>query len=362
MTRDRFQLEPFGRPRKPVNVIGKLRNRSRLFVARLDRLAQRRPLAPSARQSDRRGAIWPRRDGESRARARDAPRRGPVGVSRVLGDRASPGPRRRGGQGARGRVRRSGGVPAEIGRALGRTHDGLVRGHVQRVGEARARDAAPPRARRGDVDARPHTAPRDPAGALPPVCTSVEMVHPANVSTLEARAALARLVGEMTDATRRGMLWNAACVPLTMPLMLTPISNFPAYWFGWRAWTQRRASGAGRALRRVVEMSGGADAWRARERLEGMGGGESPSAMRRGRFVGGWSRRNRASASTAVGRTATTGRAVASSARRGEPPRRCSSCRARCSTTRAARSRPRVESLEVGVGSRRSSGRCTRRG
>ena len=94
-----------------------------------------------------------------------------------------------------------------------------------------------------------------PLGALPPVCTSVEMVHPANVSTLEARAALARLVGEMTDATRRGMLWNAACVPLTMPLMLTPISNFPAYWFGWRAWTQRRASGAGRALRRVVEMS-----------------------------------------------------------------------------------------------------------
>ena len=56
-----------------------------------------------------------------------------------------------------------------------------------------------------------------PLGALPPVCTSVEMVHPANVSTLEARAALARLVGEMTDATRRGMLWNAACVPLTMP-------------------------------------------------------------------------------------------------------------------------------------------------
>ena len=36
-----------------------------------------------------------------------------------------------------------------------------------------------------------------------------------------------------------------------MPLMLTPISNVPVYWFGFRAWSTWRASNGGLALRGV---------------------------------------------------------------------------------------------------------------
>ena len=40
-----------------------------------------------------------------------------------------------------------------------------------------------------------------------------------------------------------------------LPLMLTPLSNVPIYWIGWRAWTQMRASKNGVAARDFLASS-----------------------------------------------------------------------------------------------------------
>ena len=55
-----------------------------------------------------------------------------------------------------------------------------------------------------------------------------------------------------TDAVRRRMWWNIVVCPLFLPLMLTPVSNFPIYWFLWRAWNNRRAWQGGTALRHLL--------------------------------------------------------------------------------------------------------------
>ena len=355
MTRDRFQLEPFGRPRKP-NVI---------------------EIAKSIASVRRDSTAW-RSAGHSlrlRVRAIGAVRSGRVAMAsraraamRLGGDRAyhacsvTEHPDRA-AEVAKALAAASVGPEAYLPRSVARWGERTMASFVDTFNAWGKHEP-------GTLRRRAHAAgtwmldripPHEtPLGALPPVCTSVEMVHPANVSTLEARAALARLVGEMTDATRRGMLWNAACVPLTMPLMLTPISNFPAYWFGWRAWTQRRASGAGRALRRVVEMSDvRVAAWRARERLEGWGR-ESPSDETR--EIRRWVVAEKPCERLDRGRSDGDDRACCRAVRAPGASPDGAPRAVRGSTTRAARSRPRVESLEVGVGSRRSSGRCTRRG
>ena len=79
--------------------------------------------------------------------------------------------------------------------------------------------------------------------ALPPACSSVELLYPETAHPEEARRAFRELLTERARAVASRFRRNAfVYVPLTFPLMFTPLSNLPMYWFGWRAFEQRRAA------------------------------------------------------------------------------------------------------------------------
>ena len=65
--------------------------------------------------------------------------------------------------------------------------------------------------------------------------SSVEVAYPqsADVRVVE-RLLRDELLGAKADLTRRRAWRNAAAMPLFLPLMLTPLSNVPIYWIGWR--------------------------------------------------------------------------------------------------------------------------------
>ena len=97
--------------------------------------------------------------------------------------------------------------------------------------------------------------------ALPPACSSVELLYPETAHPEEARAALRELLTERARAVAWRFRRNAfVYVPLTFPLMFTPLSNLPMYWFGWRAFEQRRAAQNANAARRAMETAECADA------------------------------------------------------------------------------------------------------
>lgn len=75
----------------------------------------------------------------------------------------------------------------------------------------------------------------------------------------EMKRRLHDLTTVRTDAVRRRMWWNIAVCPLFLPLMLTPVSNFPIYWFLWRAWNNRRAWQGGTALRHLILLTDDGD-------------------------------------------------------------------------------------------------------
>lgn len=90
---------------------------------------------------------------------------------------------------------------------------------------------------------------------LPQVASSIEVAYPSSLSPAEVREKLNELVGTRTDAMRRSFWFNVIPVGLFMPLMLTPISNVPVYWFSFRAWSTWRASNGGLALRTVLDST-----------------------------------------------------------------------------------------------------------
>lgn len=130
--------------------------------------------------------------------------------------------------------------------------------------------------------------------ALPPACSSVELLYPETAHPEEARRAFREFLTERARAVASRFRRNAfVYVPLTFPLMFTPLSNLPMYWFGWRAFEQRRAARNADAARRAMELAECADAqsadgalWaaadapcaRARAPREGGGGGETHDA------------------------------------------------------------------------------------
>lgn len=100
----------------------------------------------------------------------------------------------------------------------------------------------------------------------------------ASVSLQEVRQQLDNLVGAQTDAMRRSMWWNAVACPIFLPLMLTPVSNLPVYWFGWRAWSNWRAARGGYALRALLDAAApegsllpGVDVFKKCTRVSGSG-------------------------------------------------------------------------------------------
>jgi len=100
---------------------------------------------------------------------------------------------------------------------------------------------------------------------LPAPATSAEVAYPARADLAEVRRQLGHLAGDRADAVRRRMWWNAAAMPLTLPLMLTPMSNLPIYWFAFRVWSTWKGAKGGVALRGLLDSSKGA--------VEGGGGG-----------------------------------------------------------------------------------------
>lgn len=97
---------------------------------------------------------------------------------------------------------------------------------------------------------------------LPAACTSAEVAYSEDADEDDARRALAELATDGVDAARRAYRRNLALMPITLPLFLTPMSNLPVYWLGWRAWEQWRGARAGGELRRVIQTD---DARPARE-------------------------------------------------------------------------------------------------
>lgn len=93
-------------------------------------------------------------------------------------------------------------------------------------------------------------------GGLPPVVSSVEVAYPqsADVRVVE-RLLRDELLGAKADLTRRRAWVNAGVMPLFLPLAVTPLSNVPIYWVGWRAWMQWRASTHGVAARDFLQNS-----------------------------------------------------------------------------------------------------------
>jgi len=91
---------------------------------------------------------------------------------------------------------------------------------------------------------------------LPAACSSVEVVHPESVHPEEAGSALRDLFTERAERVRGRFKLNAFIgVPLTFPLMFTPLSNLPMYWFGWRAYEQRMGAARAAEARKVVERN-----------------------------------------------------------------------------------------------------------
>ena len=102
--------------------------------------------------------------------------------------------------------------------------------------------------------------------ALPNACSSVELVYPESADADDARRALAELLVDRAKAVKSRFRLNAFVgVPLTFPMMFTPLSNLPMYWFGWRAYEQRNAARNADAARRVVERAECAGAHRRRD-------------------------------------------------------------------------------------------------
>ena len=86
--------------------------------------------------------------------------------------------------------------------------------------------------------------------------SSVEVAYPQSADVRVVQRLLhEELLGVEADATRRRAWRNAAVAPLLLPLMLTPLSNVPIYWIGWRAWTQMRASANSVAARDFLRSS-----------------------------------------------------------------------------------------------------------
>jgi hypothetical protein len=111
--------------------------------------------------------------------------------------------------------------------------------------------------------------------ALPNACSSVELVYPESADVDDARRALTELLSDRAKAVKSRFRVNAFVgVPLTFPMMFTPLSNLPMYWFGWRAYEQRNAARNALAARRVVERAECAGARRREndETPEGLAG------------------------------------------------------------------------------------------
>jgi len=75
-----------------------------------------------------------------------------------------------------------------------------------------------------------------PSKALGATLSSCEIVYPKSLMHADdVRIAIRDLLKRGKKKARRAKYFNLACAPFTLPLFLSPVSNFPIYWFLYRA-------------------------------------------------------------------------------------------------------------------------------
>ena len=98
-----------------------------------------------------------------------------------------------------------------------------------------------------------------PSKALGTTLSSCEIVYPKSMMhTEEVRMAIRNFLKQGKKKARRAKYFNLACAPFTLPLFLSPVSNFPIYWFLYRAreaWIAcKGAESAKKMLQRRLEQ------------------------------------------------------------------------------------------------------------
>ena len=98
-----------------------------------------------------------------------------------------------------------------------------------------------------------------PSKALGTTLSSCEIVYPKSMMrTEEVRMAIRAFLKQGKKKARRAKYFNLACAPFTLPLFLSPVSNFPIYWFLYRAreaWIAcKGAESAKKMLQRRLEQ------------------------------------------------------------------------------------------------------------
>ena len=75
-----------------------------------------------------------------------------------------------------------------------------------------------------------------PSKALGATLSSCEIVYPKSLMHADdVRMAVRDVLKRGKKKARRAKYFNLACAPFTLPLFLSPVSNFPIYWFLYRA-------------------------------------------------------------------------------------------------------------------------------
>ena len=90
-----------------------------------------------------------------------------------------------------------------------------------------------------------------PSTAIGSTLSSCEIVYPKSVPIEDVRVAIHSILTRGKTKARRAKYFNMFLVPITLPLFLSPISNFPIYWFLYRsreAWIGCKGSESAKKL------------------------------------------------------------------------------------------------------------------
>jgi len=95
---------------------------------------------------------------------------------------------------------------------------------------------------------------------MPRMMTSMEIVYPSTATAKDARAVVETKLMRSAMTARRATWFNAIGVPLSLPMFLSPVSNFPIYWFVFRLWGTTEATRGGREALATLRLTSADDA------------------------------------------------------------------------------------------------------
>ena len=90
---------------------------------------------------------------------------------------------------------------------------------------------------------------------MPKILSSVEIVYPSGVDVGAVRRLVERTVVDGTKNARAATTMYALGAPLSMPMFLTPVSNFPLYYFLFRLWSSTQATTSGKEAIRLLKTT-----------------------------------------------------------------------------------------------------------